>query len=561
MKDDFENEGASLKDGDGTSQASTAQPKGHGQDVQQMPGPPPDVLATDNTEIQNTAASSDHVTVASHEHLETVTKPVGLGTNTTAGQDPERNEAGANPSPTISLLCRPDPWGRACHSCTWLGGAKYCRDCGQDLSKLAIFETLAPTSNLARDDGKAGGGQTHNLPGNKSKSSGILFCRKGGLCHVCMMNHGWARCSFCELDFSMLLAFCTVPDKKDDVGSDKSSGKEDVIVADKPEGRDSQGIISHSVEYIGMTGISLGSVPWSEPFDLTRARLGALKNTNDSAAFEIITQVNTSIESFTDFQYKSLPKGVHSIMETKDINLSVRTTVIRILSMEIIKDISGVVSYYPSVQLGGRELVLEEPYDIIAHHLQPLESIQKSNEHTKKFLETVKESMFKTRIQEERARNKKGLCTFPMLWLLFKPGDTVYAERDGDLFALVVIAVLSPKGVFSSPKLTNRRYVIEAWNLEFDGRYVGRCKRGLFIESFEGERIISTLKVVPCQFIDDQDNGATRERLQRLGRQWYEMLPGRSILYSGPVKTLPGKEKQVRLHHSIPSASVGGRLT
>lgn len=351
-----------------------------------------------------------------------------------------------------------------------------------------------------------------------------------------MAYRGWGKCSFCEMDFSMLSSFFNAPDKKNDSGTDKLEGK-------NPQG---QSIVSHIVQYMDTAGIPLGDIRWPGPFDLTEARLGALKNTNDSAAFEIITRVGTSIQSASDYQYARLDKGVHSIIGSESINLNISTTAIRILSAEIIKNISSVVSYYPSVHLGGLELLLMEPYDIIAHHLQQLESIQNSSEHTKRFLETIQELIFKNRIKVEKERNANGLCTFPMLWLLYKPGETVYCEKDGDLYAHVVKAVQSPTGILSSSKWMDKPYIIHAWNLEFDGKYVGRCMQYLWtIEPFEGERVISSLKVVPCQYIDQQDGGRTRERLQSLGRQWYEMLPGRAIQYSGLVKTLPGKEKQV----------------
>lgn len=114
----------------------------------------------------------------------------------------------------------------------------------------------------------------------------------------------------------------------------------------------------------------------------------------------------------------------------------------------------------------------------------------------------------------------------------------------GELFAFVICSVKSPDGVFSSQKVMAHKYEIEAWNLHFNGHYVGRCRGFLYIEPFEGRRAISTLKVVPSRFIDKKDGEETRRRLERLGRQWYELLPGRAMQYSGKTKEL-GTEKQV----------------
>lgn len=101
-----------------------------------------------------------------------------------------------------------------------------------------------------------------------------------------------------------------------------------------------------------------------------------------------------------------------------DIKLEVKTTSIRTLSKDVIRNISDVVSYYPSVPLNGQEMNLEEPYAIIAHHLQLLESQQNRSKGTGHLIDFIKESMFKNNIREEEARNMAGFCIFPMLSIL-----------------------------------------------------------------------------------------------------------------------------------------------
>lgn len=348
------------------------------------------------------------------------------------------------------------------------------------------------------------------------------------LCHTCMaVKLGWARCSYCKLDLSKLTMFFNGPEKDSNMKADKR------YLGAESEGPRDEVIASHLVEYLVVNGSSMGVITWPEPFDLARARSIAQKSVQQAPAFQMITLVRTSVRSLDSHEYRKLAKGFRSIITSPDISLDVSTTSIRILSKDIIRDISDVVSYYPAVKLNGQTMHLEEPYSIIAHHQQLLESRQNLSKSTSHLIGFVKESMFKDNIREEEAQNKDGFCTFPMLWLLYKPGETVYAEIKGELFAFVIGFVNSPHGLFSSLKAMHQKYEIVVWNLDFDGHYVGRCSRSLFIEPFEGTRDISTLKVVPSRFIDKKDGGETRRRLERLGRQWYELLPGRAIQYSG----------------------------
>lgn len=450
------------------------------------------------------------------------------------------SEESPHSSPPITLFCRPDGSSQICHPCRKRGGHKECRYCHEDLAKLEIFETLPPEETTVLESDSL----------SDDKPRGILFCRKSELCHTCMIKYGWATCSYCNMDFAKLSHFCFPPEEsKKNTGSPENDS-ETRKQAEEDEQEDSNQIASgavatHSVEYLYSSGNSMGMIPWSGRFDLAKARLDARKarlnakeKTKKSPAFEMFTKVATSVESMSSFDYKSLRDGLNSIIESEEINLTIQTTDMEILSGDIIKSLAGVVSYYPSVKLGGHKLVLEEPYDIVAHHLQPLEKLRSSNKDLGLFLDFIQEFIFKDSVRQEKDRNAKGMCTFRMLWLLFKPGDTIYTEVDGEYLAFVISSVTSPEGILSSSKALTQfePYELTVWNLDFNGQYVGRCQRDIEVEPFEGERNITTLKMVPCRFIDDGDGGATRRRLEELGRRWYELLPGRSIQYSGITK-------------------------
>jgi hypothetical protein len=134
-----------------------------------------------------------------------------------------------------------------------------------------------------------------------------------------------------------------------------------------------------------------------------------------------------------------------------------------------------------------------------------------------------------------------------MLWLLFKPGKTVYMESGGQLYAYVIRSMEVDKGILSATsRLQSPQYVVELWNLDFDGRFVGRTCTLVTIAHFDGERQVTSLKIFPCEFIDRQDNGETRRNLEDLGAKWYSYLRGRQLFYSGELIGPPKRQVNTR---------------
>ena len=245
------------------------------------------------------------------------------------------------------------------------------------------------------------------------------------------------------------------------------------------------------------------------------------------------------------------------------------------------------MSYFPQAGLKGETVTLEEPLSVIAHYLDDLERFRatynveandnkpvalkpsvdhplSSNgacdketfDHLGLLFEWVKTSSLKTRIDQERCRHAKGLCTYPMLWLLFKPGTTVYMESDGRLLAYVIKRVEPDEGILSSlersriqRQLDERPEALgfQMWNLGFDGRFVGRSLEETTIPKFEGERPIKSLRIVPVDIIDKEDGGQTRRHLEEQGKRWLELLRGAQSHYSGRLESSSGN--LVRCNH------------
>ncbi|KAK4175482.1 hypothetical protein QBC36DRAFT_311962 [Triangularia setosa] len=134
-----------------------------------------------------------------------------------------------------------------------------------------------------------------------------------------------------------------------------------------------------------------------------------------------------------------------------------------------------------NLTLFGRIVELDEHYSIIGHHLEELERLRescgaeqqmhsvnfskkdvhggqasdfdlKTSEHFGLLLDYIKTNVYKTRIETERQLHRKNLCTFQMLWLLFKPGTMVYVESGGNLSAQLVQSVVSDTAILSDSK-------------------------------------------------------------------------------------------------------------
>jgi hypothetical protein len=153
--------------------------------------------------------------------------------------------------------------------------------------------------------------------------------------------------------------------------------------------------------------------------------------------------------------------------------------------------IASVVTYYPRENFKRDFLDLNEPYPLIGHYLGELEAyratyhnsdiepikaeVKKANtaksacdkeafDHLDLLFEFLKTSHYMTHITEEQEGHTRNLCTFRMLWLLFKPGKTVYMESGGQLYAYVISSMGVDKRILSTTsRWLTRPYVVELW--------------------------------------------------------------------------------------------------
>lgn len=244
---------------------------------------------------------------------------------------------------------------------------------------------------------------------------------------------------------------------------------------------------------------------------------------------------------------------VNTIFNIDDsANSDIHATTVTICGASIKRALRSIILYYPSVRLKTKSPVkISEPYPVLLHHMDQLDDyMNQLRHHTKSGKQEEKQRIehngieilwaftrhisCQAYVQAEIARHLRNACTFRMLWLLYKPGTTVYhMDDDEDYSALVIRSVDVGKSILRSPLDSIEPYTVYLWRLDFDGHVVGRSTHTIRITPFEGEREIIKLKVFPCDFLDKLDEGRTRARLEERGRRWYELLRGGAMHYQG----------------------------
>ncbi|KAI1798866.1 hypothetical protein F4811DRAFT_558399 [Daldinia bambusicola] len=78
----------------------------------------------------------------------------------------------------------------------------------------------------------------------------------------------------------------------------------------------------------------------------------------------------------------------------------------------------------------------------------------------------------------------------------------MYLESKGQHSAYVVQSMVVDEAVLSTTQGQSSPYTVNVWNLDF---YVGRSATSVTIPYFDGEREITSLTLIPCEFMDKKD--------------------------------------------------------
>ncbi|KAI0017745.1 ATPase [Xylariomycetidae sp. FL0641] len=368
-----------------------------------------------------------------------------------------------------------------------------------------------------------------------ARPSATLYCPKTKRLHSHLLDFGIVTCPSCSQDLT--------DQSSPEDGQTESEGSDDEDTEGQEEGeKDKVNDISYRMAYRDSDNDVFHDEESSVPFDLS-------KPTEHGAGpiIAVTTNLNTSIHyrNYDEIE-RAKTEGVlgHSRYEPR-----VSGTVMDLYSPEFRRVLGKLMGYYPDANL----LRINEPFAELGHHLSEIEAYgsmfeatttpsnhddpsipqlstlhkqlgpcdQVTHRHIGLIFEFLKQFSLLDQLEAEKARHQQEVpcCTFRMLWLLFKPGTTVYTEADGRLSAFVVRSVFDQL----------QPYKIRLWALDFDGHFVRRRRRVAYLPRFEGERPVTSLAVIPSTFLDQKDGGYTRDLLIRHGREWYGLLKGKQI--------------------------------
>ena len=238
-------------------------------------------------------------------------------------------------------------------------------------------------------------------------------------------------------------------------------------------------------------------------------------------------------------------------------------TYITIQSEPIFGVLRDIIKYYPQVLPFNEKLLLREPYCLLIHYREELteylDQLNNSalstpapapgtnvdqNEHLKCVLDFITDKYQPSLLQEDkRHQGSLAMCTFEWVWLLFKPGTSVYGWENGILRAYTVEMHSMELSAFSKNGITAPRIIpsdeatisqgrrpalgVTVYWLDFDGISIGPRRAQFVIDSFDGEMSILSLPIFPKQFLKNiAHNGKTisaEDYLVDRGRLFLEM--------------------------------------
>ncbi|KAH8586747.1 hypothetical protein B0O99DRAFT_700889 [Bisporella sp. PMI_857] len=209
-------------------------------------------------------------------------------------------------------------------------------------------------------------------------------------------------------------------------------------------------------------------------------------------------------------------------------------------------------------------IVLKEPFSILVHYRKELEDYMNNSDNTKtthyiSVLLKYLEDNLGDKILEEDARYVRltSVARFEMLWMLYKPGEDVYAQIDEQRGGFVV--------QLCEPVTESRKWgmpmplKVHIWYLDYDGIKVGRRPDEVIIAPYEGEREITSLKVFPAKYLDCNPDLSPRKRLEDRGEKFYSMLLGKQVDYNS--FSMPAKKKPKRYYSGRVIADQGSFYT
>ncbi|KAG4433617.1 hypothetical protein IFR05_010893 [Cadophora sp. M221] len=204
-------------------------------------------------------------------------------------------------------------------------------------------------------------------------------------------------------------------------------------------------------------------------------------------------------------------------------------TTLEINSPQLLSMLKDVVRYYPGDPLDfGMKFTIEDPYMMLVHHRKEMQEYREESDdlttkmHIALLLEYLDAEAGPKGI-EINDMIKAGSITFPLLWMIFKPGDLVYQHSNGHtrLFQL-------RRHGYGESSSGGKYFDISCSFVSFDGFKAGVATERLRIwdrQEFFGlfSATIESLTVFPLKFLDAGDRTKLETKLIERGERYLEI--------------------------------------
>ena len=215
--------------------------------------------------------------------------------------------------------------------------------------------------------------------------------------------------------------------------------------------------------------------------------------------------------------------------------------------------LSAVVGYYPGFTSVSEGTVIPSPYQVVVHHWAELEAYRDNqpSTHDAEYAATTAKhidalfsflrSTFSEQLAAEHLRwdsPSGSTATFDLLWLLLKPGEVVYREKNGYLSAYIVSSVLRDEQTKGQDA-----YLVNYWNVAYLNGRLTRSMHTSTLHAWNGERDISSLQLIPARFVKGGEQAMAEKRTE-LGKLYWSLAGQPSYReYDGPMKDKEGKRQ------------------
>lgn len=242
---------------------------------------------------------------------------------------------------------------------------------------------------------------------------------------------------------------------------------------------------------------------------------------------------DSSLEKKPFEQYAIVTKRV------LDEDGKLKKTMVTINSPQLLKALKELVQFFPSESLDfDTQVSYDSPYTLLHHHRAELLAYKKASddETTREHIDLLLLFLASEASDKGRVATKliaSGLITFENSWMVYKPGDLVYASSYGQ----DRLYTLNQTG-YHKDNCVGKYFQLSCSFSACDGEKSGVSQTTLRIverEEFVGmtPSKITSLSAFPLKFLDAEEQAIIKEKLTARGERYLQIKGVKPYEYNG----------------------------